>query len=117
MIIRRGDVVWVEEIKGEEGSEIRCWHGRPWLVVSNNVGNAHSTTILAAAITTRAPKWNFPCHVGVGAESGVYSGSVQTEQIRTIAKKRISKICGRVPEEIMDKVDYALEISLGLAKE
>lgn len=63
-LYRRGDVVWVELPAEATGSEIA--HSRPWLVISNDIGNRHGPTVIAAALTTRPPRANLPTHVSLG---------------------------------------------------
>ena len=79
--------------------------------------NAHQhPTVIVAAITSQINKAKLPTHVELSAsEYGLPKDSViLLEQIRTIDKKRLrEKIC-TLSSEVMEKVNEALQISLGL---
>ena len=69
-----------------------------------------------AAITGQLSKAKLPTHVELGGrENGLSKNSVVlVEQVRTIDKHRLKeKICS-VDKVIMEQVDVALEISMGL---
>ena len=114
-LYRRGDVVWVELPAEATGSEIAC--SRPWLIISNDTGNRHGPTVIAAALTTRPPRSNLPTHVSLGVVGNLdRESTAQLEQIRTIDKMRIVKVRGSISEEKMKVIDQALRVSLGLGK-
>lgn len=113
--VKRGDVFYAElsPVVGSEQGGIR-----PVLVVQNDIGNQYSPTTIIAAITSQIAKAKLPTHVEITSEeSGLAKDSVVlTEQVRTIDKKRLKdKIC-TVDESLLEKVDSALEISLGLVE-
>lgn len=89
---------------------------RPVLVIQNDIGNKYSPTIIIAAITSQINKAKLPTHVEItGQEYGLPKDSViLLEQIRTIDKKRLREKIGRFDKEMMQYVDDALRISLGL---
>lgn len=108
MQIRRGDI-WYVNSNDSIGSEQRA--GRPSIVVSNDLNNAHSTTIEVVYLTT-APKRDLPTHVliqSVGRES-----IALCEQISTVSIERLGNYRGRVTDEEMVEVEKAMLISLGL---
>ena len=86
------------------------------LVVQNDIGNRYSPTIIIAAITSQINKAKLPTHVEIkGDDYGLSKDSVLLlEQIRTIDKKRLGEKIGHVEDDIIEKVDDALRISLGL---
>jgi mRNA interferase MazF len=86
------------------------------LIVQNDVGNRHSPTVIAAAITSRHDKARLPTHIEVGAgSSGLARDSVVLlEQIRTLDKKRLREKMGSLDERSMNAVDSAISISFGL---
>jgi mRNA interferase MazF len=85
------------------------------LVVSNDVGNRHSTTVIIAAITSKAMKTILPTHCVLGATNGLDRDSiVLLEQIRTIDKQRLRDYVGVLGQRDMQGVDRALAISVGL---
>lgn len=113
MVIKRGDIYYADlsPVIGSEQGGVR-----PVLVVQNDVGNKYSPTVIAAAITSQINKAKLPTHIEIGAlEYGLAKDSViLLEQIRTIDKQRLREKIGHLDEELMEKVNNALEISFGL---
>ena len=113
MIIRRGDIYYADlrPVVGSEQGGVR-----PVLIIQNDVGNKHSPTVICAAITSRMNKAKLPTHVELDTRRcGMVRDSViLLEQLRTIDKQRLKeKIC-HIDEELQQKVDEALMISLEL---
>lgn len=111
--VRRGDIYYADlspVVGSEQGGT------RPVLIVQNDVGNRHSPTVIAAAITSRQDKARLPTHIRVNSEgSGLARDSVVLlEQIRTIDKRRLREHMGHLDEPSMTRVDQALHISFGL---
>ena len=90
---------------------------RPVLIVQNDVGNKHSPTVIAAAITSQREKAKLPTHIELRAAScGLSRDSVVLlEQIRTIDKRRLKERMGELDAPSMSQVNNALEISFGLS--
>jgi mRNA interferase MazF len=111
--IRRGDMFYADLTSGI-GSE-QSGH-RPVLIVSNDTGNRHSNTVIAAVITSRtAGKPKLPTHCPLKRRQGLGRDSlVLLEQIRTIDKGRLREFIGTLEGESMSKVNKALAISVGL---
>ena len=112
-MISRGDLfsACLDPVVGSEQGGIR-----PVLIVQNDVGNRHSPTVIAAAITSRINKNRLPTHIEVDARSyGLARDSiVLLEQIRTLDKRRLKERMGHLDREAMDRVDRAISISFGL---
>ena len=89
---------------------------RPVLIIQNDMGNRHSPTVIAAAITSQTGKAKLPTHINLSGNSyGLSRDSVVLlEQIRTIDKKRLREHMGRLDEALMSKVDNAIAVSFGL---
>ena len=113
MTIRRGDVYYADlrPVVGSEQGGIR-----PVLVIQNDVGNRHSPTVIAAAITSQTGKANLPTHISLAARScGLTRDSViLLEQVRTLDKSRLRERMGRLDEPAMHQVDNAIAVSFGL---
>ncbi|MDR1409207.1 MAG: type II toxin-antitoxin system PemK/MazF family toxin [Oscillospiraceae bacterium] len=112
--ILRGDLYYADlnPVVGSEQGGIR-----PVLVIQNDVGNKHSPTVIIAAITSKAMKTTLPTHCLLGATSGLDRDSiVLLEQIRTIDKRRLRDYVGALERSVMDEVDTALAISVGLRR-
>lgn len=111
--VKRGDIFFAElsPVVGSEQGGIR-----PVLIIQNDIGNQYSPTTIVAAITSQITKAKIPTHVEITTgQSGLTKDSVVlAEQLRTIDKKRLKEKVSTVNDELMEKVDHALEISLGL---
>jgi len=116
VIIKRGDIYYADlsPVVGSEQGGVR-----PVLIVQNNVGNKFSPTVIAAAITSQINKAKMPTHIEIGAaDYGLSKDSViLLEQVRTIDKKRLKERIGHLNENLMNRVNEAIEISLGLEDE
>ena len=114
MVIRRGDMFYADlsPVIGSEQGGIR-----PVLIIQNDVGNKHSPTVIAAAITSQTGKNKLPTHIEIGIEeSGLKTDSiVLTEQVRTIDKSRLKEKIGHIDDNvIMNKINNAIGVSFGL---
>ena len=111
--VKRGDVFYAEldPVIGSEQGGVR-----PVLIVQNDVGNQHSPTTIVAAITGQLSKAKLPTHVDLaGRENGLAKNSVVlVEQVRTIDKTRLKEYICTLDKQIMEQVDQALLISMGL---
>ncbi|MGM9950564.1 MAG: type II toxin-antitoxin system PemK/MazF family toxin [Lysinibacillus sp.] len=115
MIVKRGDVFFADlspVIGSEQGGT------RPVLIIQNDIGNRFSPTVIIAAITAQIQKAKLPTHVEIDAKKyGFERDSViLLEQLRTIDKSRLTDRITQLDDALMEKVDVALAISLGLVK-
>ena len=113
MEVHRGEVFYADlspVVGSEQGG------GRPVLIVQNEIGNRHSPTVIAAAITSRLDKARLPTHINIrAADTGLAKDSVVLlEQIRTLDKHRLRERAGQITPEDQKRVDQALDVSLGL---
>lgn len=113
MRVKRGDVYYADlnPVKGSEQGGVR-----PVLIIQNNVGNKFSPTVIISAITSKINKAKLPTHVEIGASDNELKNDsvILLEQIRTIDKRRLQRWVTKLENSILNKVDEALEISLGL---
>ena len=111
--VKRGEIYYADlsPVVGSEQGGVR-----PVLIVQNDVGNRHSPTVIAAAITSQINKARLPTHIELSAQSyGLSKDSVVLlEQIRTIDKKRLKERMGRVDDGMMTKIDDAIAVSFVL---
>ena len=114
--IRRGDIYYADlsPVVGSEQGGVR-----PVLIVQNDIGNKHSPSVIAAAITSQINKAKLPTHIELQARSyGLSKDSViLLEQVRTIDKRRLKERMGRLDEGVMSRVDEAIAVSLGIKEE
>ena len=111
MVIKRGDMFYADlsPVVGSEQGGIR-----PVVIIQNDIGNKHSPTVIAAAITSQMGKTKLPTHIQIdSANCGLKEDSVVlTEQIRTIDKSRLKEKIGHINN--MEKINNALGVSFGL---
>jgi mRNA interferase MazF len=115
LIVKRGDVFFADlspVIGSEQGGT------RPVLIIQNDIGNRFSPTVIIAAITAQIQKAKLPTHVEIDAKKyGFERDSViLLEQLRTIDKSRLTDRITQLDAKLMQEVDIALGISLGLVK-
>lgn len=113
VIIKRGDIYYADlrPVVGSEQGGVR-----PVLIIQNEAGNRHSSTVIVAAITSKMTKAKLPTHIELNCRQCeiVKDSIVLLEQIRTIDKKRLrEKVC-HLEGTLMTQVDEALRISLEL---
>ena len=105
--IKRGDIYYAElnpVIGSEQGGT------RPVLIISNDIGNRHSPTVIVAAITSRVhTKAKLPTHTAIRDFEGLNKDS-----IILLDKKRLQEYIGMLSESEMARVDKALAISVSL---
>lgn len=113
MNVTRGDVYYADlnPVVGSEQGGIR-----PVLIIQNDIGNKYSPTVIVAAITSKIEKAKLPTHIEISAKNtNLEKDSViLLEQIRTIDKKRLQRHITHLDENIINKVNEAIEISLGV---
>jgi len=112
LIVKRGDFYYADlspVVGSEQGGT------RPVIIIQNDIGNKYSPTVICAALTSQINKAKLPTHIEASAlKYGLQKDSViLLEQIRTIDKRRLREKISHADEELMEKVDKALMISLG----
>ena len=116
--LSRLDIVLVE-LDPTRGSEIK--KTRPCVIVSPNIINQNSRTIIVCAIThhdERKANSFFFVPVSPGNTTGLVKESlINTQQIRTIDKTRIQKKLGSLPKRMESSLDYALSLAVGTEEE
>ena len=114
LVIRRGDIYYADlrPVVGSEQGGIR-----PVIVVQNEAGNRHSSTVIIAAITSKMKRPKLPTHIMLDSSScDIAKDSViLLEQLRTIDKQRLKEKVCHVDADVLRRVDEALKISLELA--
>ena len=114
MSIKRGEIYYADlsPVVGSEQGGVR-----PVLIVQNDVGNKHSPTVIAAAITSQREKAKLPTHIELDSRNcGLAKDSVVIlEQIRTIDKRRLKERMGELDVTSMNDINNALSISFGLS--
>lgn len=114
MTIKRGDMFYADlsPVVGSEQGGIR-----PVVIIQNDVGNKYSPTVITVAITSQLGKTKLPTHIAIDSKNvGLKTNSViLAEQVRTIDKSRLKEKIGHIEDKkMMEKIDNALEVSIGL---
>ena len=110
-LISRGEVYYIKAHPDTSvGSEQKA--GRPAVVVSNNTNNKHSPTVEICYLTLQE-KPPLPTHVFVDKGACINS-TIMCEQITTISVTRLGDYMCRLSDSLMEKVDKACMISLGI---
>jgi len=111
----RGDIYLVN-FDPTVGSEIK--KTRPALVIQNDIANQYSPITIVAAITSKFDEPPYPTEVILELqESGLpLRSAVLLNQIRSVDRQRLVKHLGRADAETMQRIDAAIQISLGLVR-
>lgn len=96
--ILRGDVVWanLEPTVGHEQAG-----QRPVVVISADVFNERSGTVIAMALTSQEQRAGFPLTHELRLRKRAW---VKISQVRTLSTRRLGKKIGRVPPEELDRL-------------
>jgi mRNA interferase MazF len=100
--VLRGDIVWADlnPVRGHEQAG-----QRPVVVLSHDVFNERSGTVIAMAITSQAQRAGFPLTLEMPAELGLTKRAwVKISQVRTLSTKRLGKKIGRATPELLDQL-------------
>ena len=94
--ILRGDIHWADlnPVVGSEQGGLR-----PVLILSQNVFNERSGTVIAVAITSQPQRAGFPLTLELTESKLPKKSWAKISQIRTISVKRIGKRIGRATDE------------------
>ncbi len=106
--ILRGEVRWADlnPVRGHEQAG-----QRPVLILSHDVFNERSGTVIATALTSQPQRAGFPLTLELQAAKLPKRSWVKISQIRTLSVERIGAKLGRAsPEEILQVVEGLNEI-------
>ncbi|RUS97614.1 mRNA interferase PemK [Dulcicalothrix desertica PCC 7102] len=98
------------------GAEIQ--KTRPALVLQNNVSNEYSPITIVAAISSKFDETLYPTEVLIQPPEGgmTVNSVVLLNQIRSIDKQRLIRKLGELTFASMERVNEAIQISLGLTE-
>lgn len=104
--IKRGNV-FIADLDPTIGSE--QYGRRPVVILSSNLSNKYSPTILVAPFTKILKKQTLPTHIFVKKTNFLkYNSLILLEQLRTIDKSRLTDYKGRLSEEILNEINLGL---------
>ncbi len=108
--ILRGEIRWAD-LNPTRGHE-QAGH-RPVLVLSHDVFNERSGTVIAVALTSRQPRAGFPLTLESRADGLPKPSWIKISQIRTLAAERVGPRIARASEEELARVLEGLDEILG----
>lgn len=106
--ILRGEIYWADmsPVRGREQAGLR-----PVLILSHDLFNRRSQTVIAMAITSQQQKAGFPLTLALPQEMLPKPSWVKISQIRTISVDRLGKRIAAVNTELADLlIDGLLEL-------
>lgn len=108
--ILRGDILWanLDPTRGHEQSG-----SRPVLVLSQNVFNERSGTVIAVALTSQRPSAGFPLTLELTDRRLPKKSWVKISQIRTLSVQRLGKKLGKVTAEELENIIEGLNEIIG----
>ncbi len=99
--ILRGSIYWADlnPVRGSEQAGVR-----PVLVLSHDVFNDRSGTVIAVALTRRPQKAGFPLTLKIENAELPQPSWVKISQIRTLSAERLGRRVAAVATEEIDQV-------------
>ena len=107
-VLRRGEVVWADlnPVRGRE----QAGH-RPVLIISEDIFNRRSGTVIAMALTSHPQKAGFPLALRLSGRRLPKEAWLKMSQVRTLSTQRLGRRIGRVEDsELEQAVDGLNEI-------
>jgi len=108
--ILRGDIRWADlnPVRGREQAGLR-----PVLILSHDIFNERSGTVIAVAITSQPQRAGFPLTLELKTEDLPKRSWVKISQIRTLSVERIGKMIGKASPEELEQVIEGLNEIIG----
>lgn len=106
--ILRGEIRWADlnPVRGHEQAGLR-----PVLILSHDIFNERSGTVIAAAMTSQPQKAGFPLTLELKSPSLPKKSWLKISQIRTLSVERIGKVIGKASlEELNQAIEGLNEI-------
>ena len=99
--ILRGGIYWanLNPTVGHEQSSLR-----PVLVLSRDVFNKHSGTVIAVALTSQLQKAGYPLTLELSSAKLPKKSWVKISQIRTLSTKRLGKRIGKASDKELEQI-------------
>ncbi|QQS49000.1 MAG: type II toxin-antitoxin system PemK/MazF family toxin [Acidobacteriota bacterium] len=108
--ILRGDIVWADlnPVRGSEQAG-----QRPVVILSRDVFNQHSGTVIAMALTSQPQRAGFPLTYELISKGLPKKSWVKISQIRTLSIERLGKKVGKVTPDDLDQMVEGLNEIIG----
>jgi len=101
--ILRGEIRWADlnPARGHEQAGLR-----PVLILSHDIFNERSGTVIAVAITSQPQKAGFPLTLELKSANLSKKSWIKISQIRTLSVERIGRVIGKAS---MEELNQAIE--------
>ncbi len=111
MTIRRGDI-FIANLDPVVGREIA--KSRPVVIISNEMNNKYAGTVTVLPITSKKTEKIYPFETFLAKGCGKLpkDSKVKADQIRTLDKRRLVKLLGRLQQNEVCLIDQAVKIHL-----
>jgi len=108
--VLRGDILWADlaPTRGHEQAGFR-----PVVVVSQNVFNQRSGTVIAIALTSQPQKAGFPLTLELSSTKLPKRSWAKISQVRTLSIQRLGKKMGKVSPRELDSIVEGLNELIG----
>ncbi|MCH9039558.1 MAG: type II toxin-antitoxin system PemK/MazF family toxin [Chloroflexi bacterium] len=108
--ILRGDIYWADlnPVRGNEQAGTR-----PIVIISHDVFNERSGTVIAMAITSQPQRAGFPLTFDIGSDLMPRRSWVKISQVRTLSTLRLGTQIGRLPIEDLEHLIQGLNEIIG----
>ncbi len=99
--VLRGEIRWADlnPVRGHEQAGTR-----PVVILSHDVFNERSGTVIAMAITSQAQRAGFPLSLELESSNLPKQSWVKISQIRTLSVKRIGDVIDTLSPEILSQL-------------
>jgi mRNA interferase MazF len=99
--ILRGDIYWADlsPVVGSEQGGLR-----PVVIISHEVFNERSGTIIAIALTSQEPRASFPLSLEITSAKLPKHSWTKISQVRTLSVARLGKKLGRLSTEELERI-------------
>jgi mRNA interferase MazF len=103
--ILKGDIVWadLEPVIGREQAG-----QRPVVVLSHDIFNERSRTVIAVAITSQEPRAGYPLTLELTSVKMPKRSWVKIGQVRTLSVERLGRRLGRIGSEELQRIVQGL---------
>jgi mRNA interferase MazF len=108
--ILRGEIWWADlnPVRGREQAGVR-----PVLIISHDIFNQRSGTVIALAITSQSPSAGYPLTMEITSARLPKRSWVKMSQIRTLSIERLSNRLAQITPEELDEVIEGLNEIVG----
>ncbi len=108
--ILRGDIWWADlnPVRGHEQTGTR-----PVLIISHDIFNARSGTVIALALTSQLPPAGFPLTLELTSADLPKRSWVKISQIRTLSVERLGTRLATISPEELDRIIDGLNEIVG----